>query len=879
MNYHICQKLGAPDAACRMLRPALRYVSRGWPIFPCRPDKRPATEHGFEDATCDRKTIIAWWTANPAAMIGMPTGAVSKIIAVDLDRDAAKGLDGVTAFASLVKSAGAPIRTRKHSTPRGGVHLLFEHQGEDVKNSASAIAPGVDTRGSGGYIVLPPSRTETGEYCVENNADPTPLPPWLMGLFRKHGIISTPAVFETIAPRTLPPGCPPSVAALVASGAPERQRNDRALSVAVQLRDEGHDRTTVERHVLTYAGNCRPPLPEREALAVVASAFTRPAREPARDPLRPFERRTPAVHIVTTPLTEAPDPWEPSAPLGGLSEPPPPWPWDAMPLSLRKMGEAIERTFNVSAEMAGSAILGVASIAIGNKAKIELKRDHRQFANLYFMVGGDVAAGKTPVTRAAQAPLVEWQCDQRKSWKRACNEWDARRAVADARIRGLEDQAKTLAKGKGDTDPEKIMREIACLRGEIADRPPEPVLFCVDVTSEALGRRMQERGGAIGVLSGEARKILAIAKGRYVEGGDIDLWLAGHAGDYLRVDRSAKDKPSYEIKEACLAAAIMTQPDSLQSLGEAEPLRESGFLARWLYLIPDHNRGAYPVESVPENVAAAYDQTIRALVDLPLAAFEDGTPAPHLVRLTPTAFDCWRAYHDATLTEIGTNRETKPGSYLQWLSKLAEHVARLALLFHVVRHVEGAPLGQIGPEIEDAIRLADALKVHARRAFALMGADMDTARARKVWTWLDRNRNKLRDWRERDRLPPCEAVKPRDLDRAEVAGVKNSAEAEAILMLLADKGYVQAVDFRPLAGKAHRLFYLRPADPRQRGITGHTLPDIPDKPDTSGDMSGKSGLSGTPAVETAVYDDPDEINAALELAAAEDAVEIEEGEL
>ncbi|MBU1856254.1 MAG: bifunctional DNA primase/polymerase, partial [Verrucomicrobia bacterium] len=189
MNYHPCPKREAPDAACRMLRPALHYASHGWPIFPCKPDKRPATGHGFKDATCERKTIIAWWTANPAAMIGMPTGAVSKIIAVDLDRDAAKGLDGVTAFAALVNSAGASIRTRKHRTPRGGVHLLFAHHGEAVKNSASAIAPGVDTRGSGGYIVLPPSRTETGEYRVEDDADPTPLPPWLCDLLRERKVM------------------------------------------------------------------------------------------------------------------------------------------------------------------------------------------------------------------------------------------------------------------------------------------------------------------------------------------------------------------------------------------------------------------------------------------------------------------------------------------------------------------------------------------------------------------------------------------------------------------------------------------------------------------------------------------------------------------
>lgn len=856
MMTHPCQHRTAPDAACQMLRPALNYAKRGWPVFPCRPNKQPATEHGFKDASADRQTIVNWWTANPAALIGVPTGATSGIIAVDLDVDAIKGLDGITAFANAEKSAGEPTQTRKHSTPRGGIHLIFAYPGEIVKNSASLIAPGVDTRGDGGYIIMPPSKTDAGEYRIENDAAPASVPDWLRGLARNHGIMGK-SIGPKIPtpPRTLPPGCPSSVAALIAAGAPTGQRNDRALAVAVQLRDEGHDRAPVEHHVLAFAANCTPPLPEREALAVVASAFTRPPREPARDPNPAtfYGKRAPAFHIVTESPKEAPEPWEPLAPLGGLSEPPPAWPWDALPPSLRDMGEAIERTFNVSPEMAGAAVLGVASIALGNKARVELKRDHRQFGNLFFLTAADVAAGKTPVTRAAQAPLIEWQRERREDWQRDCREWEARKAVCEAKIRGVEDQAKRCVAGKGkseDINPETLQRDIARLKDQIGDRPPEPVLFCADATSEALGRRMQERNGAIGVLSGEARKILAIAKGRYVEGGDIDLWLAGHAGDYLRVDRSGKDKPSYEIAEACISAAIMTQPDSLQSLGECEALRESGFLARCLYLIPAHNRGSYPVESVPEDVTRTYGQTIRALVDLPPATFHDASPAPHLVKLAPAAFASWRAFHDATLREIGEIRETKPGNYLQWLSKLPEHVARLVLLFHVTRHVEGACLGEIGMEIEDAIQLAEALKVHARRAFALMGADADTARARKVWTWLNRNRAKLRGWREVEGLTAVEAAKAKDLHRYEVAGVRNSGEAETALLLLTDKGYLQAVEVRQPAIKPQRLFYLRPPD-APHFMDTHP-PDNPDKPDNEGQSRESRVCRVTPGLKMPV---------------------------
>jgi hypothetical protein len=59
-------------------------------------------------------------------------------------------------------------------------------------------------------------------------------------------------------------------------------------------------------------------------------------------------------------------------------------------------------------------------------------------------------------------------------------------------------------------------------------------------------------------------------------------------------------------------------------------------------------------------------------------------------------------------------------------------------------------------------------------------------------------------------LSGVEAVKAKDIHRYEVAGVRNTGEAEAVLLLLADKGYLQTVDVRPPAGKAQRLFYVRP---------------------------------------------------------------------
>jgi hypothetical protein len=183
-----------------MLPAALAYAARGMPVFPCKPDKRPFTANGFKDASTAPQTIRTMWTAHHGAMIGLPTGKASELVVVDVDVDPAKGLDGLTTWAALVSQHGAPVTTRTHRTPRGGLHLVFRHPGEKVKSTTSALAAGIDTRGDGGYVILPPSRNGSAPYTVEVDTDPAPLPAWLIALFRERGIMEAPAAPKRSTP-------------------------------------------------------------------------------------------------------------------------------------------------------------------------------------------------------------------------------------------------------------------------------------------------------------------------------------------------------------------------------------------------------------------------------------------------------------------------------------------------------------------------------------------------------------------------------------------------------------------------------------------------------------------------------------------------------
>lgn len=144
----------------------------GVPVFPCGGNKRPVVETGFKAATADAAEIAAMFNRPGAELIGMPTGRASGLIAIDIDiRPGHTGMDW------LAENEYALPETRTHKTRSGGLHLIFRiPEGVEVRNSASRIAPGVDVRGEGGYIILPPSPG----YAVADESEPAEMPRWLI---------------------------------------------------------------------------------------------------------------------------------------------------------------------------------------------------------------------------------------------------------------------------------------------------------------------------------------------------------------------------------------------------------------------------------------------------------------------------------------------------------------------------------------------------------------------------------------------------------------------------------------------------------------------------------------------------------------------------
>lgn len=175
------------------LSDAIALSSRGWRIFPvwwpvdgrcaCRdpecasPGKHPPVR--WRDvATTDVRTISGWWRRWPEASIGLATGAPSGVFVVDLDGD-----EGIRQWDRLCSRHGHP-RTVEAVTGGGGRHLYFA-EALALGNSSRRLGPGVDTRGTGGYVLAPPSGHVSGRcYRWAKGRAPSeiallPLPWWL----------------------------------------------------------------------------------------------------------------------------------------------------------------------------------------------------------------------------------------------------------------------------------------------------------------------------------------------------------------------------------------------------------------------------------------------------------------------------------------------------------------------------------------------------------------------------------------------------------------------------------------------------------------------------------------------------------------------------
>lgn len=248
-----------------MLRTALTLAKKGIHVFPCGVrSKAPATPHGFRDASIDPDIIRSWWRCDPSFNVGIATGTVSHLFAVDID-----GLDAEASLRALEYERGELPPSVEAITARGR-HIYFQMPAAPVPCSAGRVADHIDVKADGGYVLAPPSIHPTGRayaWSVDSAREIASAPAWLLNL-----IVDPKANGHEPAPVS-------QWRDIAANGVAEGARDDTAARLAGHLLRRYVDPiVTYELLICWNEQRCRPPLPARDIERVVDSVASKELR-------------------------------------------------------------------------------------------------------------------------------------------------------------------------------------------------------------------------------------------------------------------------------------------------------------------------------------------------------------------------------------------------------------------------------------------------------------------------------------------------------------------------------------------------------------------------------------------------------------------------
>ncbi|NWJ71089.1 DUF3987 domain-containing protein [Pseudonocardia sp. ICBG1122] len=407
----------------------------------------------------------------------------------------------------------------------------------------------------------------------------------------------------------------------------------------------------------------------------------------------------------------------------------PPFPVDALPPWVADMVLAVAEFTQTSLDLPGCLVLAALSTAAGGRAQLEVRPGWKEPLNLYPVVAMSPGSRKSAVFAAMTAPLLEAERELVEQARPRIAEAELARKVATA---DAERRAKDATSTRDRLDREEALAS-AAEAAVAADRiivPPLPRLIADDVTTEAAASLLAEQNGRLAVLSAEGG-IFSTLAGRYSGGvPSLEVFLKGHAGDLLRVDR--KGRPAEHIASPALTLGLALQPEVLTDIARMPGFRSRGLLARILYSLPENTVGSRRIgaPAVPAPIDRAYNARLSRLV-VTLAGHEE----PLKLRLEEEA-DC-RILDLERALEPRLAPHADLAHVTDWASKLVGATARIAGLLHLADLLPAAWPQPVSPRrIDAAARIGQYYLAHTLAVFDRMGADPALDDAQHVLDWI-----------------------------------------------------------------------------------------------------------------------------------------------
>lgn len=500
---------------------------------------------------------------------------------------------------------------------------------------------------------------------------------------------------------------------------PEGSRNSTMSQIGARIIKRYGDTPEAKNLFLQAAEQCTPPLDEQELERIWAG----------KQRLYAKIRKQTGYIPPDTYNSEAPVTWDTPIPFDEYDLPA--FPVDALPEVIRRYALAVAESTQTPVDMAAVEALGIVSLCCQGKYFIRGNADWAEPLNTYMVVIMEPAERKSSVLSMMIRPVEEYEKGE-----------NSRRNVgiieSQMVLSRLEKEKRSLVEraSKGKATEEEVRAKAA----EIAKyEPVKPLrLFVDDVTSEKLTSVLAENKGRAAVVSAEGG-IFDIISGLYSRNVNIDVFLKGHSGDTIRVDRIGRASES--IIHPALTMMLAVQPEVLNGLMSNNTFRGRGLTARFLYSMPKSTVGSrsFSTKPIPEGVRARY----QALIETILSGGNEQEPI--------SLDDGAREVLEDLFNEIEGRLKGDLAEISDWAGKFVGAVLRISGILHVMKYPKDSMFDAVDREtMEHAVTIGRYFLAHAKAAYSLMGADAVNKNARLFLAAVKRKR--LAEFSRRDAM-------------------------------------------------------------------------------------------------------------------------------
>ena len=463
------------------------------------------------------------------------------------------------------------------------------------------------------------------------------------------------------------------------------------------------------------------------------------------------------------------------------------------PSSLQDYASASAIATQTPLPMNIAAVLAAAAIPVQGKFKVQITDGYLEPLNIYVAVVARPGERKSAVIRNMTQFMSEYEAQRNELLGPEVMESQQEKNVLMQR---QERAQKDAAKNGDMNELKEITDEIANFEEKKYER-----FVCDDVTPEALISLMYDNGGRMGLMSAEGGIFANMSRYRADGSSDIDVYLKGHAGDTIRIDR--KSRSAEYIENPCLTVLLMVQPVVIDGLLENAEYKGRGLPARFLYvMIDDSNsqvgRRMPRAPSISSSTKMTYNESLRKWLDY-------RPEETQIITLSPEAEGIW----DDTFNQIEPRLKDDLYSCIDWASKLPGTVCRIAGILHCYTVDTPAEIPISGDTMRKASKLGFCFMQHALKAYGAMGSDQRIADAKYVLS----------------KIEGMEETTKRDLYRA-CRRFKKPGELDPALKILREHQYIRGVEKRQVNGGTPSVtIYINPYLKKQ-----YRVPSVPSVP-------------------------------------------------